>query len=98
MARAGKRDAEYFLRNNIALQLQTARLALLRGEQAIFQQTLDDATAMLDTWFDADSEQVAGAKLTIREIKDEVFTTNPPDISGSLRLLRQYLTVRESTE
>ncbi|MDH3305718.1 MAG: uroporphyrinogen-III C-methyltransferase, partial [Gammaproteobacteria bacterium] len=35
-------DAEYFLRNNLALQLQSARLALLRGEQAVFTQTLDD--------------------------------------------------------
>jgi len=91
-------DAEYFLRNNIALQLQSARLALLRGEQAIFEQTLDDTSALLDTYFDAGSEQVAGAKLTISEIREEVFTASPPDISGSLRLLRQYLTVRESAE
>ena len=91
-------NAEYFLRSNIALQLQSARLALLRGEQAIFEQTLDDTSALLDTWFDADSEQVAGAKLTISEIRKDVFTTSPPDISGSLRLLRQYLTVRESAE
>ena len=41
-------DAEYFLRNNIALQLQSARLALLRGEQAIFEQTLDDTSALLE--------------------------------------------------
>jgi uroporphyrin-3 C-methyltransferase len=33
-------DAEYFLRSNLALQLQSARLALLRGEQAVFEQTL----------------------------------------------------------
>lgn len=91
-------DAEYFLRNNIALQLQSARLALLRGEQAIFEQTLDDTSALLDAWFDADSEQVAGAKLTISEVRAEVFATSPPDISGSLRLLRQYLSVRESAE
>lgn len=91
-------DAEYLLRNNMALQLQSARLALLRGEQTIFEQTLDDTSVLLDTWFDAGSEQVVGAKLTISEIKEDVFTTNPPDISGSLRLLRQYLTVRESAE
>lgn len=91
-------DAEYFLRNNIALQLQSARLALLRGEQAIFEQSLDDTSALLDAYFDVGSEQVAGAKLTISEIREEVFTTSPPDISGSLRLLRQYLSVRESAE
>jgi uroporphyrin-3 C-methyltransferase len=57
-------DDEYFLRNNIALQLQSARLALLRGEQAIFEQTLDDASALLETYFDAESEQVVSACLS----------------------------------
>jgi uroporphyrin-3 C-methyltransferase len=91
-------DAEYFLRNNIALQLQSARLALLRGEQAIFEQTLDDTSALLNTYFDGDSAQVASAQLTISEIRDSVFAASVPDISESLRLLRQYRTLIESVE
>jgi uroporphyrin-3 C-methyltransferase len=91
-------DAEYFLRNNIALQLQSARLALLRGEQAIFEQTLDDTSALLNTYFDGDSAQVASAQLTISEIRESVFAATVPDISESLRLLRQYRTLSESVE
>lgn len=91
-------DAAYFLRNNIALQLQAARLALLRGEQAIFEHALDDTSALLDTYFDSNSEQVASAQLTISEIRAAVFATSAPDISESLRLLRQFRTVRETTE
>lgn len=91
-------DAEYFLRNNIALQLQSARLALLRGEQAIFEQTLDDASALLDTYFDKSSPQVESAQLTIAEIRADVFTTSAPDISESLRLLRDYRSLRETSE
>ncbi len=91
-------DAEYFLRNNIALQLQSARLALLRGEQAIFEQTLDDASALLDTYFDTESEQVVSAQLTITEIRADVFAASAPDISESLRLLRQFRTLRETRE
>ncbi len=91
-------DAEYFLRNNIALQLQSARLALLRGEQAIFEQTLDDTSALLNTYFDGDSAQVASAQLTISEIRESVFAASVPDISESLRLLRQYRTLSESVE
>ncbi len=91
-------DAEYFLRNNIALQLQTARLALLRGEQAIFEQTLDDASMLLDHYFDSASPQVTSAQQTMSEIRGSVFTAPIPDISGSLRLLRQYRTLRETTE
>ena len=91
-------DAEYFLRNNIALQLQSARLALLRGEQAIFEQSLDDTRSLLNDYFDTNSEQVSGALQTIMEIREGVFTASPPDISASLRLLRQFRVLRETTE
>ncbi|MDH5454505.1 MAG: uroporphyrinogen-III C-methyltransferase [Gammaproteobacteria bacterium] len=89
-------DAEYFLRNNLALQLQAARLALLRGEQAIFDQTLADTSALLTDYFDVNSTQVASAQETIAEIRGHVFTTATPDISGSLRLLRQFRTLSET--
>jgi uncharacterized protein HemX len=91
-------DAAYFLRNNIALQLQAARLALLRGEQAIFEQTLDDTSALLSNYFDANSAQVVSAQQTIAEIRSKVFTTAMPDISESLQLLRQFRTLSETTE
>ena len=91
-------DGEYFLRNNIALQLQSARLALLRGEQAVFEQSLDDASALLAEHFDADSAPVASTRETLAEVRGNVFTTAAPDISQSLRLLRQYRTLAESSQ
>ena len=91
-------DTEYFLRNNIALQLQAARLALLRGEQAVFEQTLDDTTGLLHEYFDLNSTQVSGALETIAEIRGHVFTTETPDISGSLQLLRQFRSLQESAQ
>jgi len=91
-------DGEYFLRNNIALQLQSARLALLRGEQAVFEQSLDDTSALLAEHFDADSAQVASTRETLAEVRGNVFTTAAPDISQSLRLLRQYRTLTESSQ
>jgi len=91
-------DAEHFLRNNLALQLQSARLALLRGEQAIFEQTLDDTSALLNSYFDTGSAQVNSAQLTISEIRGSVFVIDAPDISESLRLLRQYSTLSETVE
>ena len=91
-------DAEFFLRNNIALQLQSARLALLRGEQAIFEQTLDDTSALLNEYFDTNSASVTGALETITEIRGHIFTTATPDISESLRLLRQFRTLNENAQ
>ena len=91
-------DAEIFLRNNLALQLQSARLALLRGEQAVFEQSVDDTHALLAQYFDSESAQVASAQATLMEIRNSVFTGAAPDISGSLQLLRQFQTLRENSQ
>ena len=90
-------EAAYFLRTNLALQLQSARLSLLRGEQAVFEQSLDDASAWLTDYFDTDSAQVSGALQTISEIRGGFFSVTAPDISVSLRLLRQYKTLAETS-
>lgn len=91
-------QSEYFLRTNLMLQLQAARLALLRGEQAVFEQSLDDAADWLTEYFDTESTQVASALATIDEVSEDLFAISPPDISGSLRLLRQYRTLTQSAQ
>jgi uncharacterized protein HemX len=91
-------DAEFFLRNNVALQLQSARLALLRGEQAVFEQALDDTSALINQYFDGESAAVVGALETLNEVRSTVLATAVPDISGSLRLLRLYRTLNESAQ
>ncbi len=83
-------EAEPLIRSNLALQIQAARLALLRGEQTVFEQSIDDADAWLDIYFDTTSEQVTSARQTLGEIREGYSAVTPPDISGSLRLLRQY--------
>lgn len=81
--------SEALIRSNLALQLQAARLALLRGEQELFRQSLDDAERWLGTYFDSDSAPVQSALDTIGDIRGEYGKVERPDISGSLRLLRQ---------
>jgi uroporphyrin-3 C-methyltransferase len=88
-------DAVYFLRTNLTLQIQVARLALLRGETAVFNQSLDDASDWLRTYFDTESTQVAASLETIAEIRGTQFEMAPPDISNSLRLLRQFRALAE---
>ena len=91
-------DTARLIRSNLALQLQAARLALLRGEQAIFEQSLDDANALLDAYFDTGSAPVSSAQQTIVEMRDSLFAVTPPDISESLRLIRQFRTLSESEQ
>jgi len=91
-------EAEYFLRTNLGLQLQTARLALLRGEQSVFDESLSDAGEWLRTYFDANSTQVSAAVESIDELRGGMFAVAAPDISGSLQLLRRYNSVTESAQ
>jgi uroporphyrin-3 C-methyltransferase len=91
-------DASRLIRSNLALQLQAARLALLRGEQAIFEQSLEDADALLAQYFDGDSAQVKSAQATIAEIRDNMVAVEAPDISESLRLIRQFRVLSETAQ
>ena len=86
-------DAVYFLRASLGLQLQAARLALLRNEKEIFEQSLDDANEWLTRYYDSESAPVQSALETIAEIRNGMFSVSPPDISESLRLLRQHVTL-----
>jgi len=90
-------EARYFLRANLSLQLQAARIALLRGEETIFRQSLDDADTWLGNYYDEDSTAVQRARETIAEIRDSVLRVSMPDISRSLQLLRQFNTLTEAT-
>ena len=83
-------EAQYFLRANLALQLQAARLAMLRGEESVFQQSLDDAAAWLTEYYDTGSAPVQSALQTIADVRGSVFSVAVPDISESLRLLKQF--------
>ena len=89
-------DAAYFLRQNLSLRIQAARLALLKGEHAVFEQCLEDAEAWLKEYYDTGSRAVASALATIAELKGDGVSVSLPDISGSLRLLRQYRTLKDA--
>ena len=91
-------DSVTLLRANLSLQLQAARLALLKGERAIFQQSLLDAEDWMMTYFDIRSVQVASALETITELRNSPATQDLPDISESLRLLRQQRILEETRQ
>ena len=91
-------EAEYFLRTNLALQMQTARLALLRGERQVFEESLSDAVIWLELYFDANSSQVGAAVDSIKALHGGMFAAETPDISASLQLLRQYNSIAETAQ
>ena len=69
------------------MELQIARLALIRGESGLYRQSLQDASSRLQRYFDQDSNQVRVALATIDDLADADLPDDLPDISGSLFLL-----------
>lgn len=80
-------EQQYFLRENIRLQLLTARLALLRGDRQIYRDSLQQARDWLQRYFDVNQQS---SRWMLAEL-DQLANVEPrpelPDISGSLRSL-----------
>ena len=57
-----------YARLNLQLTLEQAELALLRGNAALYQRTLQKARTLLNTWYDARQRQV----MTLRDQIDEL--------------------------
>ena len=75
-------------RRQLILELELARLAALKGEPDIFASSVSAAQALLERDFDATSAVVEGAVNLLDELQQFDIAPAPPDISGSLNLLR----------
>jgi uroporphyrin-3 C-methyltransferase len=82
-------EQRYFLYRSLELELEAARLALLRGEAAEYTQSIEAAERALQTRFDADDPGVQSALATLGKLKGIELVPAWPDISGSLAELRR---------
>jgi len=84
-------DQRYFLRQNLRLNLEAARIALLRRDGQTFQQTLSSAQEWITRYFDNDAPATAGALQELAHLQQTDIAPSLPDISGSLNALRTWL-------
>lgn len=89
-------DQEYFLYQNLRLVLESARLALLQQDDGNFHASLEMARTWLDEHFDQDDPATANLRNELFRLDQKQIRPPLPDISASLRLLRQQLAVRET--
>ncbi|NOX76370.1 MAG: hypothetical protein GXP17_07120 [Gammaproteobacteria bacterium] len=81
----------WFLQQNLRLKLEQARLALLRTDTPLFRQYLTEAKTWVTTYFDAESAAVANLQNSLSRLGGEELSPVIPDVSGSLKALRQRL-------
>ncbi len=84
-------EREYFLRLNLRLQLEGARLALLRQDPALYRDSLAAARRWLASYFDDSEAAVQQALQELDHLAAADIRPPLPDISASLRLLRQQM-------
>lgn len=88
-------EQQYFLRQNLRLQLESARLAALQATPEPYQASLRTARAWLDEYFAGDDPQVAAVQGRLAQLAEVDVRPALPDISASLRLLRQQMRLAE---
>lgn len=84
-------DEQVFLTQNLYLELEAARLALLGRDNRNFHASLATAQTWLHEYYDADSAPVAAVSARIREMEQADIAPPLPDISASLHALQTAL-------
>lgn len=72
---------------SLDLELQLARLAMMRGDAGMYRRSIEAATARVEQQFDAGAPDVQSALQTLRELNEVTLPEELPDISGSLAAL-----------
>ena len=80
-------EERYFLYQNLHLKLETARLALLEGREAVYHDSLTSAEKWLTQYFVGEERDAVLATLTA--LNSEKITVAMPDISASLAWLKE---------
>jgi uroporphyrin-3 C-methyltransferase len=81
----------FFLHQNLRLQLESARLALLRRDQKLFDESLTQASQWLTDFFEPEHPQTQAMQATLKELTDTQVRIAIPDISDALVALKQQL-------
>lgn len=83
-------DQRFFLKENLKLKLEAARLALLREDYKAFHDALDTADQWLGQYFKTDAPAVEGMRKSLKELADAKVQPQLPDLSGTLKALRDW--------
>lgn len=82
-------NEEQLIYQGLQVRLDASRLAALRGQNNLFQQSVRSAQTWLLTWFDSESAAVQAVDDELDALAKQKITLNLPDISGSLTALRE---------
>lgn len=85
-------DDVFYLQQNLRLIIERAQLALLREQQDIFSQSIQQADKWVAQYY-PESETAAQFRVQLQKLADKNVVKSLPDISGSLNALHEYIEV-----
>lgn len=77
----------FFLRRNLELQFEMARLSAMQRDQENFEQSLDQAASWIGLYFDTANAEVGDILAAIDALRTTDLSPPLPEISGSLILM-----------
>lgn len=90
-------EQQYFLYQNLRLQLESARYAVLRRDTDNLLVSIDIITEWLNRYFDSSDSGVANILDSLSQMKSLDLNPVLPDISSSLETLRTYRDSEQSS-
>jgi uroporphyrin-3 C-methyltransferase len=83
-----------FLRQGLWMQIESARLALMRHDQGSWDDSLSRARSVLERWFDDSSAEYRSVYGELAELLQLNIAPEMPDISGPWMQLQQLRQAR----
>lgn len=87
-------DQSAYARLNLQLMLEEAEMAVLRGNQPLYERAVTKARTTIDDWYNASNPRVTALSETLAELAGKNVDPELPDISQSLDLLKERLAGR----
>jgi len=77
------------LRQGLMLELDLARAALVRGDEALYRQSLERTAHRVRQYFDPEDAATGALLQALEELAGQRIRVTYPDLSESLRRLRE---------
>ncbi len=91
-------EQHFFLSQNLKLQLEQARLALLNGENAIYHERLDSVQTWLNNWFDLENNRTVHMLDRIKQLQAINVQPALPELTRSYQAFQAYHAKQDATD
>lgn len=83
-------EQHFFLTQNLKLQLEQARLALLNGENTIYHERLDTVQTWLHNWFDLEHNRTVHMLDRLKDLKAIDVQPSLPELTRTYQAFQDY--------